>query len=173
MEEIWKDIQGYEGFYQVSNLGKVKSLKRIVKHNKGGNQNIKEKILKQSLTGSGYLTIVLSKNGIKERFLTHRLVCQSFLNNDLTKRTVNHKDCNKLNNELTNLEWMTDSENQIHSLENGIKPKGSNHANSKLTEQNVIEIRNSTLSNIDLSKIYKVAHQTISQIRNRKRWKHI
>ena len=103
MNEIWKDIDGYEGLYQVSNLGNVKSLN----YNRTG----KERILKPGTNGSGYLHVILCKNGKIRLFKVHRLVAKAFLENPDHKSDVNHKDENKTNNCVENLEWMTRQEN--------------------------------------------------------------
>lgn len=97
MIEIWKDIKGYEGLYQVSNLGRVKSL--------GNNKRRKEKILKQVEDGGGYLFVLLCKNGKGKMFKVHRLVAQAFTPNPNNYPQVNHKDENKQNNCVWNLEW--------------------------------------------------------------------
>lgn len=93
MEEIWKDKKDYEGHYQVSNLGRIKSIKFG-----------KERILKQHIK-RGYYYVGLSKNGIVKRYLVHRLVAQAFIDNPNNYKEVNHKDENKLNNSVDNLEW--------------------------------------------------------------------
>ena len=92
MTEIWKDIDGYEGLYQVSNLGRVKSLH----HNK-------EKILKGSYANKGYHLISLSKEGTQKRYLVHRLVATAFIPNPYKLECVNHKDENPRNNNVNNL----------------------------------------------------------------------
>lgn len=97
MEEIWKDIKGYEGLYQVSNLGRVKSL--------GNNKTKKEKIMKPSVNKSGYLLICLSKNGYIKNYFLHRLVAQAFIQNPNNLAQVNHKNEIKDDNRPENLEW--------------------------------------------------------------------
>ena len=97
MNEIWKDIDGYEGLYEVSNLGKVKSL--------GNEFSRKEKILKQGKMKNGYLYVILWKEGKYKTCLVHRLVAQAFLENPNNYSCVNHKDENKENNCVENLEW--------------------------------------------------------------------
>ena len=94
MEEIWKDKKGYEGHYQVSNWGRVKSIKFG-----------KEKILKLIKDKDGYLQVTLCKNNIKKVYKVHRLVAEAFIDNTDNLPQVNHKDENKLNNNVDNLEW--------------------------------------------------------------------
>lgn len=104
-KEIYKDIPNYEGLYQISNLGNVKSLQNY------GNQ--KERIMKLSIK-RGYYEVGLRKNGIKKYYLVHRLVAQTFLDNSNNLPQVNHKDENKLNNYVDNLEWCTASYNNTY-----------------------------------------------------------
>ena len=103
MKEIWKDIEGYEGLYQVSNLGRVKSKHRV-----------SERILKPSINSRGYMLVILSKNGEYKSGKVHRLVAQSFIPNTENKPQVNHIDENKTNNMASNLEWVTVKENINH-----------------------------------------------------------
>ena len=98
MSEEWRDIKGYEEKYQVSNLGRVKSLK-----DRYG--NYREKILKYSKNNRGYLTVSLCKNSKVKLFTVHRLVAQAFIENSNNYPEVNHKDENKENNRVDNLEW--------------------------------------------------------------------
>ena len=118
MKEDWKDIKGYEGIYQVSNRGCVRSLDRIVVDSKGVVFKRKGKELRLSVS-NGYPSITLS-NKVKKRFCIHRLVAQAFIENPLNKDEVNHIDGNKLNNNLSNLEWSTKSENTIHAYATGL-----------------------------------------------------
>jgi hypothetical protein len=115
-EEIWKDISGYENIYQISNYGRVKRLETYVNHPKGGKRIVRERVLKISSTPFGYQFIELSRNNIKKTYLTHRLVALSFLGIDTNKHVVNHKDGNKQNNYIKNLEWCTNSENELHKI---------------------------------------------------------
>lgn len=105
MEEIWKDIKGYEGLYQVSNLGRVKSLKRIVFSKLGKQQTIYERILKNKVHKNGYLEVNLNSNGIPKTTKVHRLVAEAFIPNNNNYKEINHKDENKSNNIVENLEW--------------------------------------------------------------------
>ena len=106
--EIWKDIEGYEGYYQVSNMGRVKSVERTVPNGYGPNgsmRTIKEKILKQGKTTHGYCFVVLCVNHAKKNFFTHRLVAKAFLTNPHNYTEINHKSENKEENFVENLEW--------------------------------------------------------------------
>lgn len=105
MKEVWKDIPDYEGLYQVSNGGQVRSLDRTVYNPKGETKKIKGKIIAQHLVGHGYRHLVLSKGGKIKGYLVHRLVAQAFVSNPHGFNQVNHKDENKLNNCADNLEW--------------------------------------------------------------------
>ena len=101
--EVWKDILGYEGRYQVSNKGRVKSLIS------------NGRILKTFVCGSGYEEVILHGKGQRKPKLIHRIVAELFVPNESGKSEVNHKDGNKFNNDSTNLEWVTPSENILHS----------------------------------------------------------
>lgn len=119
MQEIWKDIQGYEGLYQVSNWGKVKSLTHKVKYKDGRNITHKGKTLKPRIYNN-YYGVVLYKERNKA-YLIHRLVAETFIKNPLNKKQVNHIDGNRKNNNVSNLEWVTASENQIHAIKTGLR----------------------------------------------------
>ena len=109
--ENWKDINGYEGFYQVSDCGNVKSLERDVYRQNGTFHHLKEKILVPNLDRYGYQYVNLAKNGKRKVMKVHRLVAMAFLPNPENKPMVNHKDEVKTNNVVENLEWCTASYN--------------------------------------------------------------
>lgn len=110
MQEVWKDIVGYEGIYQISNTGKVKRLAGscYTAHT--------DRIVTATNNGTGYFKVVLSKNNNGKQFLVHRLVAQAFIPNPNNYEFVNHKDENKKNNNVENLEWCTKSYNSIYYL---------------------------------------------------------
>ena len=116
--EEWRDVAGYEGLYQVSDQGRVKSLERNIPHWRGGERIQKERILKQSVIGGGYLKVVLCAGGKRKMFLVHRLVCEAFHENPENKLDVNHINENKTDNRACNLEWSTRRENINHGTRN-------------------------------------------------------
>ena len=118
MKEIWKDIPGYEGLYQVSNLGRVKSLERY-KDNNSGLVKMPEKIMQGGIR-NGYVLVYLTKDGKRKTFSAHRLVAQAFIPNPEQKPTINHINGNKQDNRVENLEWNTDKENINHAVKTGL-----------------------------------------------------
>lgn len=111
MTEIWKNVSGYEGTYQVSNLGRVKRLFK----------NGKENILSGKKDKDGYIEVILSSNQKKKYYRLHRLVAEAFVPNLESKPQINHKDRNKQNNSVDNLEWVSGSENVAHTFVTGRK----------------------------------------------------
>jgi len=119
-KEIFKDIAGYEGLYQVSNFGRVKSLKNIVKYKNNKIYIYKERILNLEECKNGYLRINLQKNKKRKHYLLHRLIAQTFIPNPKNKPTVNHINGIKSDNRIENLEWNTRSENTKHAFRIGL-----------------------------------------------------
>jgi len=164
MQEEWKPIYGYEELYEISSFGRVKR---------------NNKILKNKNAGNGYKSVVLYKNNIPKYSYIHRLVATAFLENPLNKEDVNHKDSNRENNVVYNLEWCTRKENIQHCIKAGRfnneskGRKGEAQNNSILTEKDVLKIRSSSLSRKELSKIYGVGTNNIHEILHRNTWKHI
>jgi len=117
-QEEWRDIKGYEGRYQVSNMGRVKSLERTITKKNGRNQSIQERILKSETERTGYLRVTLYNSSGKMKRLVHRLVCEAFHENPKKKPEVNHINENKTDNQACNLEWVTRKENNNHGTHN-------------------------------------------------------
>lgn len=122
--EIWKPVVGFEGLYEVSNLGNVKSVKFLV--TKGSKR---ERPLRKNIDRYGYFRVVLSSLNTQKDLLVHRLVAIAFIDNPENKPTVNHKDGIKKNNLWTNLEWATVKENTVHSWKNGLSKSRAGHEN--------------------------------------------
>lgn len=189
--EVWKDIQGYEGLYQISNIGRVKSLERKVSHSKGGLRQVNKRILKNLLNKYGYAYVKLNNTG-KKYFSLHRLVALNFIANPENYKQVNHKDFNKLNNNVSNLEWCSctmnirydwlhkrrEHQRKISSetiAKSDIWRKGSEHSQAKLNDAQVLKIREmvKTKSHMEIAKLFGVSRPTITLIANRKLWRHI
>ena len=177
---VWKDIKGYEGLYQISNDGKVKGLPRQVIRKDGiKGRNLRERPLKGAVNSSGYLTVTLSDNGKSESKFIHRLVAEAFIENESNFEQVNHKDRNKLNNEVTNLEWITPKNNSLHwnKLESDKeRNRGESNPNSKLKINDVLkirELREKGMKIQDIADMFKVHNSVISNICTRKTWTHV
>lgn len=183
MKEIWKAIKipEVEGKYEISNLGRVKSLARF--DTRGVWR--KEKFLKprknKSTQKGYYLHVCLCNGGWQKNFKIHRLVAQAFIPNPLGKSEVNHKDGVKTNNVVTNLEWNTHTENCQHSCDTGllVHVTGHSHGRQKLTEKDVTYIYRTFMKGkpreaFNASKIgkdYKVDGRAILNIYRKESWK--
>ena len=172
--EIWKDIKDYEGLYQCSSLGKVRSLDRYVEEHSGKKQFRKGQIIKPKLNKNGYLQLALNKNAKRKMKYVHILVAETFLENNEKLKTVNHKDGNKLNNNIDNLEWSSYSENNQHAYNELHRPAAREGAKPKVvyiidTYNNSVQQFNSiteATENIGLS------HTQINRyIHSNKKWK--
>lgn len=116
--EVWKPVRGYEEYYEVSNLGRIKSVYRLTVFKDGRKRRFYGKILAtRSVNNSGYLTVGLHDSGKTKTFLVHRIVAEAFVSNPYGRDEVNHIDQDKLNNSASNLEWCTHKENTNHGDE--------------------------------------------------------
>lgn len=171
--EVWKDVIDYDGIYigiyQVSNFCR---LKRIM-HRK----NPTSKLINSFAFEDGYICVTLIKNGKTKFTGLHRLIASAFIPNPENKPEVNHKDGNKHNNSIDNLEWSTTAENVQHAFDTGLNNgrKGVKHHNTKLTEKEVLEIRaiGDTMTQKEIGKLYGVNHQAIYKILKRLRWANV
>ena len=175
--EVWKDVIGYEGYYQISNYGLVKSLDRVVDKNIGQKKLLKSRLLKQGIDKDGYKHVILYKNGRGSIFKTHKLVAIAFIDNPNNKKEINHKNGVKTDNKIENLEWCTRSENVKHAFKNGLKKPifGETHVSSKLSEEQAIKIKygHKDLTQYQIADLYNINQANISDIRLGKTWKHI
>jgi len=162
-----KAIAGFEGLYEIDTDGNIYSLPK-----KGG--CLETIILKPFSDEKKCTRIGLRKNNRRYTFLVHRLVALTFIPNPENKPQVNHIDGNKLNNDLTNLEWCTRGENIQHAYNNRLLVKeGIKNGRAKMTEADVLNIRGDGRTSGELSRLYNVTRAAIRNIRNRKSWAHL
>ena len=160
-DEAWLDVVGYEGLYKVSNYGRVKSF-----------QGRDERLLTIDTNNANYAKVLLSKDGRGKTLLVHRLVATAFIPNSNNKPQVNHKNGNKLDNRVENLEWSTCSENTQHAYDTGLAKslRGVDNGAAKLTSEQIAEIRSTCIigdKNFglrSLAKKFKVSEHTIYRI---------
>ena len=168
--EEWRDIEGFEGLYQISNCGRVKSFKCERTH-----------IMKPANSGNGYLIVDFKKDGKRTRKFIHRLVALAFIENVGDKSDVNHIDGNKQNNRVENLEWATRSENVLHAFKNKLMPtfSGTETYIARLTVEQVRYIRAKYIPrDVDfgveaLAQKFNVGKTTIRNVIDRKSYKNV
>jgi len=163
--EQWKDIPDYDGIYQASDLGRIKS---SMPHN-----GTRERILRQYTTRKGYLGCGLYKNKKRTSFQSHRLVAETYLPNPFNLPEVNHKKGIKTDNRPCAIEWNSHNENIQHAVKHSLIQKGETHRKAKVTEIQVLEIRKSIFSTKYLAEKYNVSKNTIWSIKRKETWSHI
>lgn len=181
MQETWKSIKGFDGLYEVSNTGRVRTLKHRIVRNNGRVLDIPQREIKGSKDTKGYYQVELKKEGKRNIKFVHRLVAETFIENNENKQQVNHKDGNKENNDVSNLEWVTCKENIHHAWKNQLnKPcVGENHGNHKLTDDAVGYIkehykpRDKEYGARALARKFNVSPYPVMQVVHGKGWKHI
>lgn len=180
MEEIWKDIIGFEGVYQISNSGRLKSLDRILTFMRLGKIDYikrKSRILNPGLNTGGYYHVKLTFGNKKEVHRVHRLVALHFLDNPDSLNIVNHIDSDKTNNRVNNLEWCTEEHNRNHARNIfNDSVYGESCKKSKLTEEQVREIKRNGMQDkscVEIGSLYNVSEDTIRRILNGKSWRHV
>lgn len=163
MQEIWKDIEDYEGLYQVSNFGRIKSLPRNTKNQYSN----KRHIFNPCKDSDGYLVVGLSKNKQPKTLKVHRLVAIAFIPNILNKPQINHIDCDKTNNNVNNLEWVTSSENIVHAYKNKLITINSEFRKKKIYGINTVDNSKITFGSVtEASKFFKTVKTSISNCLN-------
>lgn len=170
--ETWKPIPEWEGLYEVSNFGRVKSLFN-------GRWNIyREKILSPRQNSSGYMTVILCRRGFRKTVHVGRLVLSAFVAKMPPDIQCNHLDGNTQNNSLKNLEWVNQSGNMRHRfdvLHRG-NPRGEQHGNSRFTEKEIVAIRRlkkNGITQLELSKLFGCSKSAIKHIVRRRSWSHV
>ena len=176
INEIWKPVKGYEGIYEVSNLGRVKSLPRVIRYKNGRKRQSKIRILSPGRFGDYHGVQLCNEEGSK-KYYVHRLVCTAFLGNPIGGRvTVNHIDGDKYNNKLSNLEWSSYSENLKHAYRNGLnKNSGENNHYTKFSDETISQVREKYATGqylqSELADLYGISRMQIHRIvkfKNRK-----
>lgn len=183
-QEIWKSVIGiengfYDGLYEVSNLGRWKLLPRKLPNSRGeGFRTTKEKIT-TGTNSHGYRTVILKKNRIKKQIGLHILSAKAFLPNPQDFAYVNHKDGNRWNNTIENLEWCTPKENSRHAWDMGLikATKGEERSTAKLTESQVKTMRDiyegGEYSYVKLGAMFGICASVARDVVTRKKWKHV
>jgi hypothetical protein len=174
-KEIWIPINGFETIYSISSYGRIR-------RDTGSINTFAGKIFKQPVTPCGYISVSLSNKGKRETWLLHRLVMNNFIGKCPKDKEVNHIDGNKLNNHVSNLEYITKSQNHKHAFSIGIKKaiRGSIHVNTTLNEDQVLWIRKNykkyNRGGFNLKNIadkFNIDFRTVGNIIKRVRWGHI
>ena len=175
--EEWLPVPGYEGYYEVSNFGQVRSLDRVIPHKGYGTKKIKGGPMSLGLNSRGYLQIRLAKGYTRYTTTVHALVASVFIGLRPEGLDVCHNDGNQVNNYLYNLRYDTKKNNSADRDKHGKTVRGSKAAGSKLTEDNVIEIRklleSESVAQVKIAKRFGVSPRTISGIKCGNSWAHV
>lgn len=171
--EEWRPIPGYEGYYEASNVGRIKSITHLKKNKQVHHGQMR----RYYITNAGYLCVDLYGQQGHKKATVHSLIALTYLGNPPNSYEVNHRDGNKLNNNINNLEYVTRSQNVKHAISHKLFkpniPKGSKHGMAKLTESQVRAIRQSILPYHLLAIQYNISRSTIERVREHKGWLHI
>jgi predicted XRE-type DNA-binding protein len=175
--EEWRPIEGYEGLYEVSNLGRVRSLDRVVKETRG-ERKYKGKLLKPALHLHGYLRVCLAKEGKKKNHFVHRLVAIAFLGQPPEGYVVCHGPKGQQCNKVTNLSWGTLKQNQgPDRVRDGTDNQGEKCNLAKLNEMQVRVIHrlleSKSMTHAEIAEIFGVKKPTISAIKTGRNWNHL
>ena len=130
-ELIWRVIPNTKGYYEVSNTGEVRSIERVLYKSNGRTETRVGHVLKQSTDTNGYKVVSICISGYEQSKKVHRLVAETFIDNPILKKSVNHKDGNKGNNHAENLEWVTSKENTAHAVKTGLFATGERHPKAR------------------------------------------
>jgi hypothetical protein len=168
--EVWKDIAGYEGLYQVSNMGNVKTMSRL--HRIDRPYVKQERLLNPPTNSTGYKQVALYRDKKGVIHSVHKLVATAFLERQPHHQVINHKDGVKANNTVDNLEWCTYGHNQSHAIRTGLikLPKGEDHYASKLTNaqrQEIVYLRSKGMKQKEIAGIYGIMQQNVSKLLSR------
>ena len=177
MNEVWRAIPGFEGLYEASTEGRIRSLDRLITGKNGVTKKYAGRIIRPIPMNQGYLTVALSKDGNAVRYLIHRLVAITFIPNPNDFEEVNHIDGVKGNNALSNLEWMSRVRNIRHAMDMGlIQGLGENNPAAKLSDSDaraIKELSRYCLHPKELAAVFGVKPSTITDIQLERSWQHI
>lgn len=176
MKEIWKQINGYEGMYEVSNFGKVRTIQRtILRKTKLGNLRpfiIKSKIKTANFSKNGYMTIALVKENKTYTTYLHRIIADAFVTGKTSdNNVVNHINGNKTDNRVENLEWVSSSENNLHALDNFLKSTRKGVTSEFINE--VVKHKSIGLSNSNIAKLMNSTKSIIQGITSGRTYKRL
>lgn len=177
--ENWKCISGLENLYQISNLGRIRSVSRKTLMKNGHYISCKGRVLKCSPKRKGYLYCRITALGVKRNVMIHRAVAETFIPNPENKKQVNHIDGNKFNNAVDNLEWCTASENISHGFKHGLIPalRGEKNGSSKATESQALRVisllKDGILKHRQIADKVGVSKNIVKDISRGKTWRHL
>ncbi len=170
MMEEWRDIKGYEGSYQISNLGRIKTFKVRANFYPDG-------VISKGYMAGEYMVASITKNKKRRGLCIHKLIAHAFIPNPLNRNEVNHIDGNKLNNAIENLEWCTHSENVIHAFKTGLMvghirrgEKSNNHKLSSIDVSIIKSAREEGFTQKQIATYFKISQANVSFITHNKRW---
>lgn len=173
--EHWREIRGYEGRYQVSDFGRVRSMERFVQCN-ARPRRVRERVLKQCINKRGYRFVTLSAYSRRDPRLVHQLVLEAFTGDRPDGMESRHLDGNPANNAVSNLCWGTHTENIDDRNRHGRQPRGEAVRSSKLDARTVVQIRRAVKAGElqkTLARRYRVSTSTISEAVNKRCWRHV
>lgn len=172
----WRTVNGYEGKYEVSSSGDVRSVERTRRGHRGAPTVVRPRVMKANRAAHGYLSLQLCKDGLASTVHVHRIVAEAFVPNPLRFSEVNHKDGVKSNNSASNLEWSSRHGNMRHASKSGLLAVGSRHGNSKLCEEDIPSIRRRFASGESQRQIahdYGVGSEAIRFVILGRTWRHV
>ena len=177
MEEVWKAIPDFEGLYEASSMGRIRSLDRLVTGKNGVTKRFSGRVMVLVPMNTGYVTVALSKGGRPVRYLVHRLVALTFIPNPDGLEEVNHKDGVKHHNALSNLEWMSRVRNIRHAMGMGlIQGLGENNPAAKLDDNSVLRVKELLRLGLhpnEIAPLFNVQPSTVFDILLGRSWAHI
>lgn len=171
--EQWRDVRGYEGRYQVSSLGRVRSLERPRSADPRRPGGVRERIMSSRPNHGGYLYVCLSKNGVKKNGFIHSMVALAFLGDRPEGMQICHRDGDRTNNTPSNLRYDSCAGNLADRYMHGTAPVGSRNSNAMLDEKAVAQILSDERKYRVIAEAHGVAYATVKDIKQRRRWKHV